>query len=137
LQLQRLFKIQLLNEDGASVQCCLALAITRIPENLGNLDPLSKYVQLKQGLAAVDLPDISVGNIVSCAHVNPEIATSTTTGAGRKKHWIGNNHISPVTSNDMNHQTRQNCILRTGRSNTKRDFHNINLCIVIRMEAFT
>jgi len=43
-QLQRLFKIKLQNEDGAFVESWLALALTTIPENSGNLDPVSKFV---------------------------------------------------------------------------------------------
>jgi len=62
--LQRLFKIKLLNEDGAFVEYWLALALTRIPENSGNLDPVSKSVQVRKALAAVDLQDFSMGNII-------------------------------------------------------------------------
>jgi len=54
-QLQRLFKIKLLNEDGAFVEYWLALALTTIPENLGNLDPVSKFVQVRKAPAAVGL----------------------------------------------------------------------------------
>jgi len=46
-QLQRLFKIKLLNEDGAFVEYWLALVLTTIPENSGNLDPVSKVVQVR------------------------------------------------------------------------------------------
>jgi len=38
--LQRLFKIKLQNEDRAFVEYWLALALTTIPENSGNLDPI-------------------------------------------------------------------------------------------------
>jgi len=38
--LQRLFKIKLQNEDRAFVEYWLALALTTIPENSGNLDPV-------------------------------------------------------------------------------------------------
>jgi len=40
-QLQRLFKIKLQNEVGAFVEYWLALELTTIPENPGNLDPVS------------------------------------------------------------------------------------------------
>jgi hypothetical protein len=43
-QLQRLFKIKLQNEDGAFVGYWLAMALTTIPENLGYLDPVPKFV---------------------------------------------------------------------------------------------
>jgi len=43
-QLQPQFKIKLVNEDGAFVEYWLALALTTIPENSGNLDPASKLV---------------------------------------------------------------------------------------------
>jgi hypothetical protein len=74
-QLQRLFKIKLQNEDGAFVEYWLPMALTTIPENLGNLDPISKFVQVRNAPAAVALQVFSVGNIVGCAHVIPEIAT--------------------------------------------------------------
>jgi len=64
-QLQRLFKIMLLNEDRAFVEYWLALALTIIPENSGNLDPVSKFVQVRKAPAAVALQVFSVGNIVS------------------------------------------------------------------------
>jgi len=100
-QLQRLFKIKLLNEDGAFVEYWLALALLTIPENSGNLDPVSKYVQVRKAPAAVALQVFSVGNIVGCAHVIPEIATSSTTGDGRNERWIVNSHIDLATWNDV------------------------------------
>jgi hypothetical protein len=42
-----------------------------------------------------------VGNIVGCAHVIPEIATSSKTGDGRNERWIVNSHIALVTWNDV------------------------------------
>jgi hypothetical protein len=59
-QLQRLFKIKLQNEDGAFVEYWLALALTTIPENLGNLDPVSKFVQVRKAWTAVDLQVFSL-----------------------------------------------------------------------------
>jgi len=82
-QLQRLFKIKLQNKDGAFVEYWLALALTTIPENSGKLNPVSKFVQVKKAPAAVALEVFSVGNIVGCAHMIPEIATSSQTGDGR------------------------------------------------------
>jgi len=82
-QLQRPFKIKLLNEDVAFVVYWLALALTTIPENSGNLDPVSKYVQAREAPAAIALQVSSVGKIVGCAHVIPEIATISETGDGR------------------------------------------------------
>jgi len=52
-QLQQQFKIKLLNEDGDFVEYWLALALTRMPDNSGNLDPVSKFVQVRKALAAV------------------------------------------------------------------------------------
>jgi len=46
-QLQLLFKIKLQNEDGAFVEYWLALALTTIPENSGNLDYVSTFVQVR------------------------------------------------------------------------------------------
>jgi len=100
-QLQRLFKIKLLNEDGAFVEYWLALALTTIPENLGNLDPVEKFVQVRKATGAVALQVFSVGNIVGCAHVIPEIATSSKTGDGRNERWIVKSHIDRATWNDV------------------------------------
>jgi len=82
-QLQQVFKIKLLNKDGDFVEYWLALAHTTIPENSGNLDPVSKFVQVRKAPAAVVLHVFSVGNIVGCAHIIPEIATSSKTGDGQ------------------------------------------------------
>ena len=100
-QLQRLFKIKLQNEDGGFVKNWLALALTTIPENSGNLDPVSRFVQVRKAPAAVALQVFSVGNIVRCAHVIAEIATSTKTGDGRNERWIVNSHIDLATWNDV------------------------------------
>jgi hypothetical protein len=72
-QLQQQFNIKLLNEDGALIEYWLALALTTIPENSRNLDPVSKLGQVRIALAAVALQVFSVGNIVGCANVIPEI----------------------------------------------------------------
>jgi len=78
-QLQRLFKIRLLNEDGGSVEYWLAVALTTMPENSSNFDPVLTCVQVRKALAAVALQVFSMGNIVGCAHLIPEIATSSKT----------------------------------------------------------
>jgi len=96
-QLQRLFKIKLQNKDGAFVEYWLAMALTTIPEIPGNLDPVSKFGQVRKAPPAVALQDFSVGNIVRCAHVIPEMATSTKTGDGRNERWIVNSHIDLST----------------------------------------
>jgi len=77
--------IKLLNEDGAFVEYWLALVLTTIPENSGNLDPISKIVHVRRALAAVALQVFSVGNIVGCAHIIPEIAGTSKTGDGRNE----------------------------------------------------
>jgi len=100
-QLQGLFKIQLLNEDGAFVEYWLALALTTLPENSGKFNPVTKFIQVRKAPAAVALPIFSAGNIVSCTHVIPGIATSSKTGDGKNELWIGNSHIDLATSNDM------------------------------------
>ena len=58
----------------------LALALTIIPENSGNLDPVLKFVQVSNAPAAVVLPVLRMGIIVGCIHVIPEIANSSMTG---------------------------------------------------------
>ena len=60
-QLQRLFQIKLLIEDGPFIEYWLALALTTIPENSGDLDPVSKFVQEREAPAAVALPVLSEG----------------------------------------------------------------------------
>jgi hypothetical protein len=79
-QLQRLFKIKLLNYDGAFVEYWLPRALTTIPENSCNLYPLSTLVQVKKALAAVTLQVFCVGNIVGCTHLIPERAARSITG---------------------------------------------------------
>jgi len=98
---QRLFKIKLLNEDGAFVEYWFALMPTTIPENSGNMDPVSKFVQVRKAPAAVALQVFSMGNIVGYTHVVPEIATSSKTGDGRHERWIVNSHIDLATWNDV------------------------------------
>jgi hypothetical protein len=81
-QLQRLFKIKLLNEDGAFVEYWLTLVLITIPVNSGNLDHVSKFVQVRKAPAPIALQVFSVRNLVRCVHVVPEIATSSKTGDG-------------------------------------------------------
>jgi len=77
------------------------LLTLKIPENSGNLDPVSKFVQVGKAPAAIALQVVSVGNIVGCAHVIPEIATSSKTGDGRNERWIVNSYIDLATWNDV------------------------------------
>jgi len=100
-QLQQLFKIKLLNKDGAFVEYWLALALTTIPQNSGNLEPVSKFVQVRKAPAAVALQVFRVGNIFGCVHVIPEIAASSKTGDGWNEQWIVNSHIYLATWNDV------------------------------------
>jgi hypothetical protein len=100
-QLQRLFKIKLQNEDEVFVEYWLALALTTIPDNSGNLDPIMKFVQVGKAPAAVALQVFSVGNIVGCTHVIPEITTSSKTGDERNERWILNSHIDLATWNGV------------------------------------
>ena len=100
-QLQRLFKIKLLNEDGAFIEYWFALALTTIPENSGNLDPGSKFGQVRIAPAAVALQVFCVGNIVGWAHIIPRIAASSNTGDSRNERWILNIHIDLATWHDV------------------------------------
>jgi len=77
------------------------MAHTTLPENSGNLDPVSKFGEVRKVPAAVAFQVFSVGHIVSCAHVIPEIATSTKTGDRRNELWIVNSHIDLATWNDV------------------------------------
>jgi hypothetical protein len=94
-------KIKLQNEDGDFVEYWLALALIRIPENLGTLDPMSKFVQVRIAPAAIGLNVFSMGNIIGWVHVIVEIATSSKTRVGRNKRWIVNSHIDLPTCNDV------------------------------------
>jgi len=96
-QLKPLFEIKLLNEDGTFVDYWLGLALTTIPVISAILDPVSKFVQLRQTQAAVALQVISVGNIVRCAQVIAEIATSSKTGDRPNEPWMVNSHIDLTT----------------------------------------
>jgi len=100
-QLHRLSKLKLLNDNGALVESWLALALTTIPENSGNLDPVSQFVDVRSAPAAVALQVFSLGNIVGCAHVIPETATRCKTGDGRNERWFVNSHIDLATWNDV------------------------------------
>jgi len=100
-QLQRLFKITLQNEDGGFAEYLLALAFTTMPENSGNLDPVSKFVQVGKAPAAVASQVFTVGNIVVCPHIIRELAASSKTGDGRNERWIVNSHIALATWNDV------------------------------------
>jgi len=101
-QLQRLFNIKLLDEDGTFDEYWFALVLTTLPENWGNLDPVSKFVQVRKAPAGVALQVFGVGNIVSCVHVIPDIVTSSKTGDERNEWWIVNSHIDLATWNDVN-----------------------------------
>jgi len=54
-QLQRLFKIGLLNEVGHFIEYRLARALTTIPANSVNWYLVSKFVQVRKAPAAVAL----------------------------------------------------------------------------------
>jgi len=100
-QQHRLITIKLLNEDGAFVEYWLGQTLTTIPDNSGYVGPVSKFVQVRQALAAVALQGFSVGNIIGCAHKIPEIVTSGQIGDGWNERWIVNSHIDLVTWNDV------------------------------------
>jgi hypothetical protein len=136
-QLQRLFKIKRQNEDGAFVEYWLALALPTIPEDWGNLDPRSKFLLVRIAPAALTLHLFSVGIIVGCTQVFPEIATCCKTGEAWNKGWICSSHIDPATWNDVYDEKGENCILCTHSSNARRDFRNITHCITIPMQART
>jgi hypothetical protein len=92
---------KLQKEDGAFVEYWLGLVLTTIPESSGNLDPISKFVHVRNAPAAVALQVFNLGNIVSCMHVIPGIATSCKTGDGWNKQWIVNSQIDLAPWNDV------------------------------------
>jgi len=75
--------------------------LTRIPKNSGDLDPISKFVQVRIALAAVALQVFSVGHIVGCTQVIPAITTSSKTEDERNERWIVNSHTDLGTWNDV------------------------------------
>jgi hypothetical protein len=89
------------NVNGAFVEYWLAPVLTTIPESWGNLDPVSKFVQVRNAPAAVAWEVFRVGNIVGGPHVIPEIATSSMPGDGRNEQLIVNSHIYLAASNDV------------------------------------
>jgi hypothetical protein len=58
-------------------------------------------VQVRKAPAAVALQVFLMGNIVGCANLIPEIATSTKTGNRQNERWIVNCHIDLATWNDV------------------------------------
>jgi type IV pilus biogenesis protein CpaD/CtpE len=56
---------------------------------------------VKNAPAAVALQVFSVGNIIGCAQVIPEIATNNKTEDRRNERWIVNSHIDLATWNDV------------------------------------
>jgi hypothetical protein len=125
----------LLNEDGAFIEYWLALALPTIPENWGNLDPISKFVQVRKALAAVTLKIFSMGNIVGCVHIIPKRATISMTGVRRNERWIVNSHTGLVTWNDKYMYETEDSILRPGRKNGRRGFRSDTYRSAIPMQA--
>jgi hypothetical protein len=68
--------------DGAFVEYWLAQALTTIPENSGNFDPVSKFVHVRKSPVGVALQAFSMRNIVGCGNIIPKIATSSKTADG-------------------------------------------------------
>jgi len=100
-QLHRQFKIKLQNEGGAFVEYWLNLALTTIPENSGNLDSISQFVQVTNAPAAVTLQGCSMGKIVGSANMVRQIATPSKTGDRWNERWIVNSHLELATWNDV------------------------------------
>jgi len=103
-QLQRLFKLKLLNHVGAFVEYRSALGLTTIPKTSGNFDPVLKIVQVRTAIAAVTLQVFGVGNIIGCPLIIPEIATSSKTGDRWTARWIVNSHIDLATWKEVNYK---------------------------------
>jgi hypothetical protein len=75
--------------------------LTTIPENSGNLDPVSKFVQVGKPPADIALEVFSMGIIVGCTHIIPEIPTRFKAGERRNEPWIVNSHLDEATWNDV------------------------------------
>jgi hypothetical protein len=93
--------MKLQKKDGAFVEYRLALALSTIRDNSGNLDPGLKLLHVSKALANVALRVFSVGHIVGCVHLIPEIATSSKRGDGQNERWIVNSHIDHATWKDV------------------------------------
>jgi hypothetical protein len=89
------------NKVGAFVEYWFALALSTLPENSGNLDPILKFAQGSKSPAAVALQVFTVGNIVRCVTIIPEIATSCKTGDRRNERWNAISHIDLPNWNDV------------------------------------
>jgi hypothetical protein len=76
-QLQWDFKMKILNMVGSFVEYWLALALTILHDNLGNLDSVSKCVHVGNPLVAVALKVFGLGNIVEYTQDITEKTTST------------------------------------------------------------
>jgi len=77
------------------------MALTTIPENSDNLDPVSKFVQVRNGPLDIPLHVFSMGKIVGCVIIIPEIATSSKRGGGWNERWIVNSYIDLTTWNNV------------------------------------
>jgi hypothetical protein len=97
-QLQSIFKIKLLNYDGALVENRLALALTMIPVNYGNSNPISRFVAVRKSPAAIAVQVSSVGNIHGCGHTIPGIVPSCNTGDRWNEPLNVNSHIDLAAS---------------------------------------
>jgi hypothetical protein len=96
-----LFKIKLLNKDGAFVEYWLALVLTTISDNSDHLDPFSQFVQVRKALTAGAFEVFSIGNIVGCALIIPKIATSCKAGDRQTEQRIVHSHRDLATWNDV------------------------------------
>jgi hypothetical protein len=72
-----------------------------IHENLGNLDPVSNFVQVRTAPPAIALQVFSVGDIIGYMHVSPERSTSSKKADDRNEQWIVNTHIDLPTWQDV------------------------------------
>jgi len=62
-----------------------AMALTTMPENSCNLDPVLKFVQVRIAQAAIAVQIIRVRKVVGCTHVILEIANSCKTADGQNE----------------------------------------------------
>jgi hypothetical protein len=95
-QLQRLFKLNVYVAEGEYVEYSLALAGKTVPENSGNLEPVSKCAKVRLSAPENEFKIFNAGNIIGCAHVIPERACTDNIQNDR---WIVNSHIDLETWN--------------------------------------
>jgi hypothetical protein len=122
---------------GAFVELCFLLAITTIPDNSGNLDPMSKFVQVSKAPTPIASQDFRVTNIVGYGQIIPEIDTSSMKRDGWNERWIIHRPIALATWNDLYNYSRENGMLCQFRGNVRKHCLSVHHRSAITMQSCT